>query len=164
MPPEPRKAETPEKTDIRTILFSLWTFVMFNYVYADLFGVMDSRLLPGFLEGRVGDLELTPGFFVGAAILMQIPMLALLLTRLLPRAEARWVNIGAGAFKTIVVFGTLFIGENTAYYLGYSVVEIIATSAIVVIAWRWVPARAAAADRADIQSFQPGAGTDPFHT
>ncbi|MCE1254335.1 MAG: DUF6326 family protein, partial [Anaerolineae bacterium] len=62
---------------------AMWIFVMFNYLYCDLMGLMDPVLLNQFITGRVGGIEFTPVFLLGAAILMEIPMAMILLSILL---------------------------------------------------------------------------------
>ena len=50
--------------DTRVKLAVLWTFVMFNYVYADIMTLMDSSVLNELLTGTVGGLP-GPGCFPG---------------------------------------------------------------------------------------------------
>ena len=119
---------------------ALWVFAMFNYLYADVIGLMDSTVLPLYLQGHVGDLTISPGFLFGAAVLMEIPIaMTLLSTILKPRAN-RLANLVAGTVKTIAVACTLFLGTPTAYYVFFATIEILCTAFIVVSAWRWRPA------------------------
>ena len=119
------------------VLSTLWIFVMFNYLYADVMGLMDASLLRQYLAGRVQSLDITPAFLLAAAVLMEIPIAMTLLSRVLPFRANRRANMGAGTIKTVVVALTLFIGTPTIYYAFFAMIEIACTIGIVVLAWRW---------------------------
>jgi hypothetical protein len=132
---------TNEKTttleDMRARLSTLWIFVMFNYLYCDVLGLMDPESLRGFLDGNVGGIDITQGFLLSASILMEIPMAMVLLSRVLKYRANRWANIGAGTLMTVVQFSTLVFGSSpTPFYLFFSVIEIACTSVIVWYAWK----------------------------
>ena len=125
-----------ENTKIK--LSTLWIFVMFNYLYCDLFGLMDPVLLNQFVVGSIGDMKITEDFLLSAAVLMEIPIAMVLLSRILEYKANRLANIIAGSIKTVVMIGSMFIGaEPTKYYLFYGVIEIVTTSYIVWYAWNW---------------------------
>jgi cyanate permease len=98
---------------------------------------MDKDLLNGFLSGSVNGLSITQGFLLGAAVLVEIPMIMVLLSRILRYKANRVANLVAAAIMTIVQIGTLFMGRSTMYYWFCSVFEIAATASIFYIAWRW---------------------------
>ena len=125
-------------TDRKVILTTLWVFVMFNYLYCDVMALMDSVTLKQFLEGKAAGMDTTQGFFLTAAILMEIPMAMILLSMVLKYKANRWSNIIAGTIMTVVQFSSLFIGSApTIYYMFFSIIEITCTSSIVWHAWRW---------------------------
>lgn len=118
----------------------LWVFAVLNYLYCDVMGLMDADQLKQYLTGTVGGMHLTPGFLLGAALLMEVPMVMVLLSTFLPRAASRWANIIAGAAMTLVQVGSLLVGSGpTIFYAFFSAVEIACTAFIVVYAWRWRP-------------------------
>lgn len=121
----------------KTRLSTLWIFLVLNYVYCDLLGLMDANMLKQFLTGTVEGMELTQGFLIGASVLMEIPILMVLLARVMDYRCNRWANIIAGALMTAVQVGTLFIGDATVYYIFFSVIEIAAATFIVWYAWQW---------------------------
>lgn len=121
----------------KTRLSTLWIFLVLNYVYCDLLGLMDANMLKQFLTGTVEGVELTQGFLIGASVLMEIPILMVLLSRVMDYRCNRWANIIAGALMTAVQVGTLFIGDATVYYIFFSVIEIAAATFIVWYAWQW---------------------------
>ncbi len=116
---------------------------MFNYLYCDVLALMDSGYLKQVMTGSVNGIHMTPGFLLGASILMEIPTAMVLLSRVLGYRANRWANLIAGAFMTLVQLATLFLGSGpTIYYVFFSVIEIACTALIVWYAWKW-PAPAA---------------------
>ena len=127
-----------EMETTRSRLSTLWIFVMFNYLYCDVVALMDPGLLKQFLVGNVGGMQINQGFLLGAAILMEIPISMVLLSRLLKYGANRWANIIAGVIMTAVQFSSLFFGSSpTIYYIFFSVIEIGCTALIVWYAWKW---------------------------
>lgn len=126
-----------EKKDRKAILSLLWIFVTLNYLYCDVMSLMDSNLLNQYLVGNVEGLKITDSFLLGAAILMEIPIIMVLLSRLLRYKANRWANIIAGSIKTIVMIMSMFVGTPTLYYLFFGTIEIACTSFIIWYAWRW---------------------------
>ena len=121
----------------RSLLSTLWIFVMFNYLYADVFGLMDSAQLKQILSGKVGNIQITQSFLFAGALLMEVPIAMVVLSRLLAYRANRWANIAAGTLKTVAVGASLFVGKPTLYYLFFSVIELACTLLIVWLAWRW---------------------------
>jgi hypothetical protein len=124
--------------DRGTLLSSLWIFAMFNYLYADVMGLMDSRLLAGFLAGGMNGMRITPTFLLYGAILMETAMLMVVLPRILRRGANRVVNIVVGVIHTLAVVGSLFVGSGPApYYIFCASFEIPTTILIVILAATW---------------------------
>jgi hypothetical protein len=98
---------------------------------------MDAGLLKQYLAGNVGGMEMTQGFFLGAAILMEISISMVLISRLLQYKANRGANIVAGLITTLVQVMTLFVGSMTMYYMFFSAIEIASTALILWIAWKW---------------------------
>jgi len=122
--------------DRKQLLSTLWVVAVLNYLYCDVMSLMDADLLRQYLTGTVEGVHMTQGLFLGAALLMEVSISMVLLSRLLPYRANRFANIGAGALTTAVQAATL-IGTPTMYYIFFSVVEIGCTLAIFVLALRW---------------------------
>jgi len=116
---------------------TLWIFVMFNYLYADVFGLMDSSTLKQLLSGTVGSTRITPAFLFGGALLMEIPIAMVVLSRVLEYRANRWANIVAGVLKTVAVLASMFVTKPASYYVFFGCIEIACTALIVFLAWRW---------------------------
>ncbi|MBI5962109.1 MAG: hypothetical protein HY863_01430 [Chloroflexi bacterium] len=123
--------------DRKVLLSTIWIFVVFNYLYCDVVSLMDAGLLKQYLVGNVGGMELTEGFLLGGAILMEISISMVLLSRVLKYKANRWANSIAGIITTVVQSLTLFAGAPTMYYLFFSIIEIASTALIVWLAWNW---------------------------
>lgn len=121
----------------KALLSTIWIFAVLNYLYCDLLSLMDANLLNQYLAGNVGGLQFTQEFLLGAAILMEISMAMVLLSRVLNYRVNRWANIIAGAIMTAVQVGSLTLGASTMYYWFFSIIEIAATASIVWLAWTW---------------------------
>ena len=132
---------TEQKTneiDMKVKLSTLWIFVMFNYIYADILTLMDPTVLKELITGTVGGIELTQGFLLGAAILMETAIVMVVLSRVLKYRANRWVNIISGIIHTAAVFLSLFVGTPAMYYTFFATIEIACTLLIVWYAWKWV--------------------------
>ena len=126
-------------TDRRPRLSLLWVFAILNYLYCDLLGLMDPDSLKQYLTGDINGIQITQGFLLSAALLMEIPIAMVLLSSVLPHRASRWANIIAGTVMTLVQIGSLFMGSGpTAVYAFYSGVEIACTALIVWYSWRWL--------------------------
>ncbi len=132
-------SQSPNRTITKqSLLSTLWIFVLFNYLYCDVLSNMEAETLKGLLTGQVAGMEFTPVFMLSAGILMEIPTLMILLSRILPRKGNRWANIVAGLIMTCVQIGSLFVGTGPSlHYTFYSAIEITCTAVIVWLAWRW---------------------------
>jgi len=124
--------------DRRVILSTLWIFVTLNYLYCDVLGLMDSEILNQFLTGIVDGLVIDKHFLLGGAILMEIPIAMVLLSRVLNYKINRWANIVAALIKTAAMIMSLFVGTPTGYYTFFAAIEISTTLFIVWYAWTWV--------------------------
>jgi len=123
--------------DTNVKLSTLWITASLSYLYCDVISLMDPVLLRQYLEGTVNGMAFTPGFLLGAAILISIPITMVLLSRVLNYRANRWTNIAAGTVMTAVQTLTLFMGVPAPYYLFLSILEIAATALIVGYAWKW---------------------------
>ena len=126
-----------KELDSKTLLSSLWIFATLNYLYCDIMGFMDINLLKQYLTGKVNGMEMNDNFLLGAAVLMEIPIAMVLLSRVLKYKVNKWTNIIAGIIMTLVQTASLFAGSPTKYYLFCSIIEIATTLFIVRLALQW---------------------------
>ena len=123
--------------DKKVLFSSLWIFVTVNYIFCDVFTLFYAPDLNQFLIGKVGDIELTQGFLLTFAIIMEFSMVMIVLSRVLRYFLNRWFNIVGGIAFTLIQAGTLVDGDFTMHYLFFSIVEISTTLYIGWAAWTW---------------------------
>ena len=128
--------------DMRKKLSLLWIFVMLNYIYADIMTLMDPSVLNELITGKVGGVQMTQEFMLMGAILMEIPIAMVILSRILKYKVNRWANIIAGAIKTLAVGGSMFVGTPAPYYVFFGTIEMATTLLIIWLAWNWKESKA----------------------
>ncbi len=116
-------------------LFTLWIFVTVNYIFCDIFTLFYSENLKQLMSGAMGGMDITETFLFAFSVIMELPMLMIVLSRLLPYKFNRLANIAVGIFMTLVQTATLF-GDNMLHYVFFSIIEITTTIIIVWIAIR----------------------------
>ncbi len=121
----------------KILLSTLWIFVIVNYIFCDVFTLFHAPDLNQFLAGYAGGMELTQSFLLTFAIIMELAMIMIVLSRILKYSLNRWFNIIVGIILTLIQAGTLLSGDFTLHYLFFSIVEISTTIIIVWIAWNW---------------------------
>ena len=126
--------------DRKVGLSTLWVFVMFNFLYADVIALFDV-VYNGKPGANGGSIQFTPGTLLGVSVLMEIPIAMVVLSRVLKYRPNRWTNIVAGIAYTAVTLIVQFIlplsnGTATTYYLFFGAIEILSTLLIVWYAWK----------------------------
>ena len=123
-------------TTTKEKLFTLWIFVTVIYIFCDIFTLFYSENLKQLMSGAMGGMDITETFLFAFSVIMELPMLMIVLSRLLPYKFNRLANIAVGIFMTLVQTATLF-GDNMLHYVFFSIIEITTTIIIVWIAIRW---------------------------
>ena len=95
--------------DMTVKISTLWITASLSYLYCDIISLMDPELLRQYLAGNVNGMAFTPGFLLGAAILISIPITMVLLSRVLPYRANRWANITTATVMTAVQIATLVL-------------------------------------------------------
>ncbi len=117
--------------DTRIILSGIWITVMLIYLLGDVLRIYsgDSARMA---EGR----RFTGLMWLGAAVLMLIPILMVLLSLVLPQPINRWVNIivAIGFFLFVLVDLRSYPSAYDKFLL---IVSIILNGVTVLSAWNW---------------------------
>ena len=116
----------------KTLLSTLWIVVAINMLKADIL----SLYIPGSadeLARTAGDTPI-PLLMLGAAVLMQVPTLMVLLSRVLKHGLNRWANIAASLITIAFVIGG---AASYPHYLLIATVEVVCLLLIVWLAWQW---------------------------
>ncbi len=125
--------EKTAKLDIRSQLSALWMLVVFNMVFADIVGFMNPGALEGIMNGETG-FQITQGLLVVFAVLLEIPIAMILLSRVFNRRANQLANTAA------VVLTILFVIGGRSDHLSYAffaTVEVVSMLAILWFAWTW---------------------------
>jgi hypothetical protein len=153
--------KTTNKTpDRKVILSTLWIFAMFNYIYADIMTlwfnpVLQKAATQELLAGHIGSIQITQGFVLATAVLMETAIAMVLLSRVLPYGANRWANIIVGFINTASVAVSLF-GDTPPNYFNvfFSAIEIACTLFIIWYAWSWPRPTREVPTRADSRLFE----------
>lgn len=125
-----------ETIKTRTLLSTLWIVLMLNMIYADIL----TQNIPGSHEDMLAFAGETPipHLMLFAALMIEIPILMVLFSRLLKRGISRWVNIVAAILMIAFVVGPE-VGNPAInpHYLFIGAIEVLCMSVVIVVALRW---------------------------
>ncbi len=116
-------------------LSTLWVFLMFNMVFADIFGFMYPGFLQQLMSGNSDGTQITPVFLLIAAMVTEISIAMVFLSRLLKPGINRWVNIAGAVITSLwVIVGGAW---SMLHYILFASIEVVCALAIIWLAWRW---------------------------
>lgn len=121
-----------KKIDTKVLLSTLWIVVMINMLKADIL----SLYIPGVadeLAQAAGETPI-PLLMLGGAIMMEISILMIILSRVLKYRVNRWLNIIAGVITIAFVVGP---GSSYPHYIFIASIEVVCLLLIIWNAWRW---------------------------
>jgi hypothetical protein len=121
-----------DKIDVRVLLSTLWIVVMINMLKADVL----SLYIPGTLDELIqfaGDTPITQLMLFGA-IMMEISIVMIVLSRVLKYRINRWANIIIGIITILFVVGG---GSSYPHYIFIATIEVVALLLIIWLAWQW---------------------------
>jgi hypothetical protein len=121
--------KTTGMDDMKVRLSTLWIFVMFNMVFADIVGFLN----PGTLEEMMA-MKPAPGVLLVFSLLLEIPIAMIVLSRLLSYRLNRWANIIAGVITILWVIGG---GNASLSYIFFAAIEVACMLLIIWYAWKW---------------------------
>ena len=121
-------------TEARGVMLStLWIFVVCNIIVADIVGFLNPGALETIMTGSTG-FEITQELILVFAVLLQVPIAMILLSRVLPDRANRWANVIASIITMLFVIG----GGNTSLsYIFFATIEVAAMIFIIWYAWTW---------------------------
>ena len=128
------QSNTTHLEHVRGKLSTLWVFLLFNMVFADIFSFMYPGALQQIMTGNTDGTHVTPVFLLIAAAVTEIPIAMVFLSRLLKNGVNRWVNTVGGV---ITIVWVVALGSMTAPYIFFASIEVVCSLAIVWLAWRW---------------------------
>ncbi|MFC2152226.1 DUF6326 family protein [Bacteroidota bacterium] len=121
------------KMDMKVKLSTLWIFVMINMIMADIVGFMNPGALESIIKGDV-DVQITQELLLIFSVLLEIPILMIVLSRVLNYKANRWTNIIASVITILfVVWG----GTTSLSYIFFASIEVVTMLLITWYAWKW---------------------------
>ncbi len=121
-----------EKIDPRVLLSTLWIIVMVNMLKADIL----SLYIPGAAEEVARTAGETPvtQLMLGGAVMMEISIVMIVLSRVLAYRVNRWANLVISVITIAFIWGG---GATYPHYLFIGAVETICLLLIIWNAWKW---------------------------
>ena len=126
--------KTTGKIDTKVLLSTLWIVVMINMAYADILGLFIPGTLEEVAKTSVSTGTTIPQLMLGGAIMLEIPIAMILLSRVLKFKVNRWVNIIASVITIAYVVGG---GSPYPHYIFLATIEVVCMLLIVGFAWKW---------------------------
>lgn len=128
------KGSPTKKIDTKVLLSTLWIVVMINMLKADIL----SLYIPGAAEEVAKTAASTgasiPQLMLGGAIMMELSIVMIILSRVLQYGLNRWLNIVASVITIVFVIGG---GSTLPHYIFIATVEVICLLLILWNAWKW---------------------------
>lgn len=128
-----------KKVPVKLKLALLWVALMFIYIYNDILSMYQPGHVADLAEGHLEGVKFTQNLLFGAAALMALPSLMVLLSLIMKARVNRVVNIVAGIFHILVLVGTQFVGEGETwlYWRFNELLEALFLVLIIWSAWKW---------------------------
>jgi hypothetical protein len=121
-----------KKIDTKVLLSTLWVVVMINMLMADIL----SLFIPGVADelAKTAGETPVPQLMLGGAIMMEISIVMIVLSRVLKYKVNRWTNIITSIITIVFVVGG---GVSYPHYIFVATVEVICLLSIIWFAWKW---------------------------
>lgn len=126
--------KTTVTKDRKLVLSTLWIYALFNYLYADVFTLFFNS------TAQKETFAMPQESVLVFAVLMEIAIAMVFLSRFLNYDANRWANIIAGIVQTALVTWSLTGQTPLPFTIFFSGIEIVCTLFIVWYAWMWKPA------------------------
>ena len=124
--------KTTEMKDTKVLLSTLWIVVMINMLKADIL----SLYIPGVLDELAefaGETPITQ-LMLGGAIMMEISIAMIFLSRILKYRVNRWANIIVGVITIVWIWAG---GATYPHYIFIATIETVCLLLIIWYAWKW---------------------------
>jgi hypothetical protein len=116
---------------VRIILSGLWVALMLTYLLGDVLRLFAGDVTPGEMDGQPA----TQGMWLGAAVIMLIPIAMVVLSLTLPYPAIRWTSIIVAVLAVVFnLFGLPYDGIYDNFLIAVSFVF---NAMIIWYAWTW---------------------------
>jgi hypothetical protein len=123
-----------EKMDTKVLLSTLWIVVMINMLKAYILSLYIPGALDEVAKTSVSTGTPIPQLMLGGAIMMEMSIVMIILSRVLKYRANRWVN-----FITSITTIAFVVGSGATYphYIFIATVEVVCLLLIVWFSWKW---------------------------
>lgn len=128
------EANIKNTIDRKVLISTLWIVVMFNMAFADILSFMIPGGLEEVLTGTVDGISMSANLMLVAAVMLEIPIAMILLSRVMKRKSNRLLNIVASIITIVFVVGG---GSLEPHYILLAGIEVICMLYILKLAWTW---------------------------
>ena len=120
--------------DIKEKISILWIVVMMNMIFADILSFMLPEFLNQVITGST-PVPITQSILLAFAIILEIPIVMIFLSRVLNNKANRWANIIASLITIAFVIGG---GSLYLHYIFFGAVEVLILILIMIYAWKMI--------------------------
>jgi hypothetical protein len=118
--------------DVRIVLSGLWVATMLIYLLGDVL-----RIFAGdFTAGEMDGVRATQVVWLGAALIMLIPIMMVVLSLIVPFPAIRWINIVVAAL--LVLFNIAGLPYPGLYDNVLIAISFVLNGVVIWYAWTWV--------------------------
>ena len=121
--------------DRNTRRSTLWIVVMFNIAFADILSFITPGVLEEMMTGVAGGIKITQGLLLVFAVLLELPIIMIFLSRTLIGAAHRWANTVAAVVTMVFVASG---GSVYPHYIFFAGVEVACLLIIICSVWTQV--------------------------
>ena len=112
----------------------LWLFAILNMLFRDIHELTMADTIREILSGRLNGVAMTEELLVLGALVVELLLLAFLLTSLLPRRQARLLNL---VVAPLAIAGAIAAGPSDPDDYFFAAIEVATFAVIFILAWRW---------------------------
>ncbi|MEM7537164.1 MAG: DUF6326 family protein [Chloroflexota bacterium] len=131
---EPAKIK-PTRIEPKMLLSTLWIFILFNMLFRDVHEMATREFLEEALTGIMNGTVITDELMLIGGIMVEILIIMVLLSRILPYRLNRWTNIGVGILVMVLLWMNTTAPDLDDIF--FAAVESVALVFIIGVAWRW---------------------------
>ena len=123
-----------KKFDTKVLLSTLWIVVMINMLKADILSLFIPGATDEVARYAASAGASIPQLMLGAAIIGQLAIAMIVLSRVLKYGINRWVNIVVGIVTIAYIWGGM---SSYPHYIFIATIETICLLLIIWFAWKW---------------------------
>ncbi len=119
----------------KVFLSTLWIFILFNIIFRDIHEMFRPGMLEQMLSGTVNGTQMTNELLLIGSMMIEIPVLMVLLSRLLNYRINRWANVFTALFMVAAIY--MNSGNPDLDDLFFAGIELITLAVIIWTVWQW---------------------------